>query len=45
VGVSYLQWLGLTLEPARAAQQGVPPYPHMLCWLNAQFASDPARSD
>lgn len=33
VGVPYLQWLGLTLEPPRAAQQGVPPYPHMLRWL------------
>jgi hypothetical protein len=33
VGVPYLQWLGLTLEPPRAAQQGVPPYPHMLHWL------------
>lgn len=33
VGVPYLQWLGLTLEPARAAQQDCPPYPHMLRWL------------
>ena len=33
IGVPYLQWLGLTLEPPRAAQQGVPPYPHMLRWL------------
>lgn len=33
VGVPYLQWLGLTLEPPRAALQGVPPYPHMLRWL------------
>lgn len=33
VGVAYLQWLGLTLEPARAAQQDSAPYPHMLRWL------------
>ena len=33
VGVPYLQWLGLTLEPARAEQQGLPPFPHMLQWL------------
>lgn len=33
VGVPYLQWLGLTLEPPRAAQLGMPPYPHMLRWL------------
>ena len=45
VGVPYLQWLGLTLEPARAVQQGVPPYPHMLGWLNTQCAPDAARSD
>lgn len=35
IGVPYLQWLGLTLEPARAAQQGCPPYPHMVRWLCA----------
>ena len=35
VGVSYLQWLGLTLEPARVGQQAGPPYPHMLRWLCA----------
>ncbi|MBX3654747.1 MAG: hypothetical protein KIS62_18015 [Ramlibacter sp.] len=33
VGVPYLQWLGLTLEPGPAAQQGCAPYPHMLRWL------------
>lgn len=39
VGVPYLQWLGLTLEPARAAQQGVPAYPHMLGWLCARIGA------
>ncbi len=33
VGMPYLQWLGLTIDPARAAQLGVPPFPHMLRWL------------
>ena len=37
VGVSYLQWLGLALEPTRpglnAEPQAFPPYPHMLRWL------------
>jgi len=35
VGVSYLQWLGLTRELARDAPQAGPPYPHMLRWLCA----------
>lgn len=33
LGVPYLQWLGLTLEPRQALAQGCPPYPHMLRWL------------
>lgn len=33
VGVPYLQWLGLTLEPERAGPQALPPYPHMQRWL------------
>lgn len=32
-GVPMLQWVGMTLEPPRAREQGVPPYPHMLNWL------------
>lgn len=33
VGVSLLQWMGLALEPGRAREQGLAPYPHMLKWL------------
>ena len=33
LGVPYLQWLGMSLEPAAAARQGLRPYPHMLRWL------------
>ena len=33
LGLPYLQWLGLTLEPARAAQLGQRPYPHMQRWM------------
>jgi len=32
-GVPMLQWVGMTLEPPRARERGVPPYPHMLSWL------------
>ncbi len=32
-GVPTLQWLGMTAEGARAAELGVPPYPHMIRWL------------
>jgi hypothetical protein len=32
-GVPALQWIGLTAEPRRAKELGVPPYPHMLKWL------------
>ncbi|RYF43285.1 MAG: hypothetical protein EOO25_03765 [Comamonadaceae bacterium] len=35
VGVSYLQWLGLTWEPARDPSLARPAYPHMLRWLCA----------
>jgi hypothetical protein len=31
--VPTLQWIGLTVEPKRAQELGVPPYPHMLKWL------------
>ena len=32
-GVPLLQWMGLTLDSARAAEISVPPYPHMIRWL------------
>jgi hypothetical protein len=35
-GVPLLQWMGLTLEPTRAAAMSVPPYPHMIRWLRTQ---------
>jgi hypothetical protein len=34
-GVPLLQWMGLTLDRARAAEISVPPYPHMIRWLRA----------
>lgn len=33
VGVPGLQRYGLTCEPNRAAERGLPPYPHMVRWL------------
>ena len=33
IGVPILQWKGLALDPQRAREQGVQPYPHMLRWL------------
>lgn len=33
IGVPMLQWVGMTLDPIRAKEAGVPPYPHMLRWL------------
>jgi hypothetical protein len=33
VGVPMLQWVGMTLEPRPAQEQGLQPYPHMLHWL------------
>lgn len=33
VGVPMLQYFGMACEPRRAAEQGVPPFPHMLHWL------------
>ena len=32
-GVSLLQLYGMSCEPQRAAEKGVPPYPHMLQWV------------
>ena len=32
-GLPLLQWMGLTLDADRAAERGVPPFPHMLRWL------------
>jgi hypothetical protein len=34
-GVPLLQWMGLTLDPARAAAASALPYPHMIRWLRA----------
>jgi hypothetical protein len=33
VGVPLLQWMGLTLDPTRAAVVSIAPYPHMIRWL------------
>ena len=33
IGLPMLQWVGMTLDPQRAAEQNLPPYPHMLRWL------------
>jgi hypothetical protein len=35
-GVPLLQWMGLTLDPARAAVTSIPPYPHMIRWLRTE---------
>jgi len=32
-GVPLLQWMGLTLDPTRAAATSIAPYPHMIRWL------------
>jgi hypothetical protein len=32
-GVPLLQWMGLTLDAARAAEISADPYPHMIRWL------------
>jgi len=32
-GVPLLQWMGLTLDPVRAAAASIAPYPHMIRWL------------
>jgi hypothetical protein len=32
-GVPLLQWMGLTLDAKRAAESGIPPFPHMIRWL------------
>ena len=37
-GVPLLQWMGLTLDAARAAAAGTPAYPHMIRWLRAEPA-------
>lgn len=34
IGVPVLEWLGMTADSKRAAALGVPPYPHMLKWVN-----------
>jgi len=35
VGVPLLQWMGLTFDAKRAAEEGAQPYPHMQRWLRA----------
>jgi len=35
-GVPLLQWMGLTLDAARAKTNSIPPYPHMIRWLRGQ---------
>lgn len=35
-GVPLLQWMGLTLDPARGAANSMPPYPHMIRWLREE---------
>jgi hypothetical protein len=33
IGMPFLAWLGMTAEPHRAAEQGIPAYPVMQRWL------------
>ncbi len=33
IGVSILVWLGMTLNPMKAAGSAIPPFPNMLRWL------------
>lgn len=33
IAVPMLQWVGLSTEPQRAEELGVPPYPHMIRWI------------
>ena len=35
IGVPLLQWMGLTIEPSKAALVGHSPYPHMIRWLRS----------
>ena len=35
-GVPLLQWMGLALDPARAAASSTGPYPHMIRWLRGE---------
>jgi hypothetical protein len=35
-GVPLLQWMGLTLDPKRAAAVSIAPYPHMIRWLRTE---------
>ena len=35
-GVPALQWMGLTFEANRAAEESVPAYPHMIRWLREE---------
>ena len=37
-GLPLLQWMGLTLDPRNAAEQGVAPFPHMIRWLREEPA-------
>ncbi len=33
LAVPLLQWMGLTFDEAKAEEQGIAPYPHMVRWL------------
>jgi hypothetical protein len=35
-GVPLLQWMGLTLDPSRAAAASIAAYPHMIRWLRIE---------
>jgi hypothetical protein len=35
IGLPLLEWMGLTLGPEPAAEQGVDPFPHMVRWLRS----------
>jgi hypothetical protein len=37
-GVPLLEWMGLTVDHARAAELSVAPYPHMIRWLRTEMA-------
>jgi hypothetical protein len=41
LAVPLLQWMGLTLEPDRAAERGCEPFPHMIRWLRDEGDPDP----
>jgi hypothetical protein len=40
IGVPYLAWLEMTLEKKKAALLQLPPYPHMLKWVNDRISNE-----